>query len=290
MEDIQYNKKCYTFEEIRYNRGFFDDSVDATYIVHLENNGRMDRIQEQLSLFQPTQLIYLVHNQGFKQCEKKAKEIVLQTPYQDLTDAFLQCFAHANEQGYNHILILEDDFVFFPEIMEKKNIEPIQSFLQQKQDDPFLYYLGCIPVITYPLYPGNHWVSIKSLTAHAVIYSREARNQIVDLGDKHWDLILEKNVPYRYLYHIPLCYQFFPETENKQFWTDKDNPFITWVKNSVIHRLHMDTDPVFGFQTLYTIAKTLFLLFVFFLFLLVIYTIHFSSRLYHVKMAKNRRR
>ena len=32
----------------KYNQGIFDDSIDATYIITMENGGREDNIQKQL--------------------------------------------------------------------------------------------------------------------------------------------------------------------------------------------------------------------------------------------------
>ena len=34
--------QCYSFKKIKYNTGLLDEAVDATYIIHLEGNGRYD--------------------------------------------------------------------------------------------------------------------------------------------------------------------------------------------------------------------------------------------------------
>ena len=52
--DINHNKNCYNFKELNYNRGFLDSCVDATYIIHLENNGRLEHISNQLKEYHPT--------------------------------------------------------------------------------------------------------------------------------------------------------------------------------------------------------------------------------------------
>lgn len=31
---------CYRFEKKMYDKGFLDDAIDATFIIHLESNGR----------------------------------------------------------------------------------------------------------------------------------------------------------------------------------------------------------------------------------------------------------
>lgn len=97
---------CYTFKKIKYNKGLLDNAVDATYIIHLEGNGRYDDIMNQLESYHPTKEVYIIFNKGYKKC-KKDKHITL--PAYDLIDAFLQAFKHAKNQNYNNILILEDD-------------------------------------------------------------------------------------------------------------------------------------------------------------------------------------
>ena len=129
--NINYNTHCYNIKKNTYKNGFLDSSVDATYIIHLRNNGRIEHIQEQLKEFQPTKNVYIVFNEGFKNCNKK---LIEQISYQDLTDAFLQCFKHANENNYNNVLILEDDFIFNPDIKNFKNLQTINGFLNEKKN------------------------------------------------------------------------------------------------------------------------------------------------------------
>ena len=67
-------KTCYKFEKIENVTSLLDDCVDATYIIHLEGNGRLEHIYKQLEIFKPTQIIYIVHNKGFTNCEKGLHE------------------------------------------------------------------------------------------------------------------------------------------------------------------------------------------------------------------------
>jgi len=251
--DIPYNTHCYTFEELNYTKGFLDLSVDATYIIHLKNNGRMNAIQDQLSSFQPTSSVYIVHNQGFKNCNKK---LIEQVSYQDLTDAFLQCFKHADEQGYGNILILEDDFIFAEDIKNKQHLDAVNSFLLEKKNENMIYYLGSIPILIAPCQTNfQHYYSFKSCCTHAIIYSQKVRREKLNLNLKHWDVIIENGVSSRYLYYKPLCYQTFPETENKQTWGEKDNVIIFTIKDWIIHLLNLDKTPEPGYSILYTLAK-----------------------------------
>jgi len=266
--DIQYNSKCYTFEKKTYQNGLLNKSVDATYIIHLKNNGREEQIEKQLSTYHPTNTVYIVLNQGYKKCDKI---LIDQAPYQDLTDAFFQCFRHADENGYNNILILEDDFIFSPDIKETNVINTIDTFLHNKRDEAFIYYLGCVPLIVMPC-DWNHYISIKSFATHSIIYSKKSRALFnKNIEHKHWDVILEKSISNKYLYYKPLCYQLFPETENKKTWAEKDkNAFMGWLKNTTIHVLDLDKHAEFGFFVLYCLAKFLF----FFFLLLVVYIVY----------------
>jgi len=267
--DIQYNSKCYTFEKNTYTSGLLDPCVDATYIIHLKDNGRLEHIREQLEQVQPTSTVYIAHNKGFKKCDKK---LIEQASYQDLTDAFLQCFKHADSQGYNNILILEDDFIFSPDIKNIPDINSICQFVSSKEGDAFIYYLGCIPVLIFP-YDSSHYSSLKSLTYHSVIYSKKARSKITDFSDKHWDVIVEKNIGSRYLYYKPLCYQLFPETENKKEWADKDSGIVTWIKNAFIKGLSLDKEAEWGFFIIYFLAKLIMVL----LFIIILFILYLIS-------------
>jgi len=115
--NTDFNTHCYTFKKITYTEGFLDKSVDATYIIHLKDNGREEHIYKQLKEYQPTKVVYIAYNLGFKNCSKK---LIEQISYQDLSDAFMQCFKHANENDYDNVLILEDDFIFSHEIKKKR--------------------------------------------------------------------------------------------------------------------------------------------------------------------------
>jgi hypothetical protein len=273
--DIDHNTNCYNIKEINNDSGFFDNCVDATYVIHLENNGRLNHINKQLEQFHPTKKVYIAINKGFKNCNKK---LIEQVSYQDLTDAFLQCFKHANERNYNNILILEDDFIFNSKIKDSKNINSICKFLNKKKEEPFIYYLGCNPIIVHPYFnvydPSSslsHYKSIKSCSTHGIIYSREARNIDLDLSLKHWDAIIENGVKNRYLYYKPLCYQTYPDTENKKSWGEKDSQIIAVAKSNIIKILYLDVQPEPGFSIMYAFSKLLLTIFILF----VCYFIYF---------------
>ena len=273
--DIDFNTKCYNFKKITFENGLFDKTIDCTYIVHLVNNGRIDHVYSEINRIKPTKNIFILFNKGFENCNKK---LIEQVSYQDLSDAFLQCFKHANNNNYKNILILEDDFIFNNEIMNKEHINNINHFLESNKDNEFVYYLGLIPILLFPTSDFNTYRSIKSLTMHSVIYSHKCIKKINNfkLKYKHWDVIIEKNINNRYFYYKPLCYQTFPETENKKSWHEKDgNIYFTKLKNFVIKQLNLDNEPEPGFSLLYFFSKLLFvlLLLIFFYILYFLYMI-----------------
>jgi hypothetical protein len=276
--DIPYNTHCYTFEELNYTKGFLDPSVDATYIIHLKNNGRMDAIQDQLESFQPTSTVFIVHNQGFKTCNKR---LIEQVSYQDLTDAFLQCFKHADERGYGNILILEDDFIFADDIKNPMHLDNINSFLIEKKHENMIYYLGCIPIIIAPCQIiFQQYYSFKSCCTHAIIYSQKVRKANLNLNLKHWDVIIENGVSSRYLYYKPLCYQTFPETENKQTWGAKDNQLVVTVKNWTIKMLNLDKTPEPGYAMLYAFSKVLGIVLLYMMYLFAKFLLFYFGYIY----------
>ena len=66
---MEENKKCYSFKKLVFEQGIFDKSVDATYILHLEGNGRYDDIIKQINMYPTTQNVYILMNPGFKKCK-----------------------------------------------------------------------------------------------------------------------------------------------------------------------------------------------------------------------------
>ena len=63
---LKETESCYNFEKLNYKTGLLDETVDATYIIHLEGNGRYDNILNQLEEYKPTQTVYILLNKGFK--------------------------------------------------------------------------------------------------------------------------------------------------------------------------------------------------------------------------------
>jgi hypothetical protein len=268
------NNNCYNFKKILFKKGIFDNSVDATYIIHLENNGRLNSIKYQLSKYQPTKIVYIVFNKGFKKC---SKDPYINISSLDLVDAFLKIFIDAKNKNYNNILILEDDFFFNEKI---KNIfinNEINKFIINKNaiNEQFMYYLGCLPYLRLP-YNNNTNKLLCSTGTHACIYSKELRNYILNTDHKKindWDLYNNFN-SIRYIYNKPLCYQLFPDTENSNNW-EKNFCNLGYIIKLFYKKLKLDIQPEPGYTFFYNFSKYILLciILIIILFLCIIYHI-----------------
>ena len=246
--------ECYRFETIEYKDGILNECVDATYIIHLEGNGRLDAIHYQLELYHPTNQVYILFNKGYKTCEK-----TVSSPGHDLIDAFLQCFQHAKSNGYGNIFILEDDFIFSEEIKHKWHIDAISSFIKEKTD--FMYLLGCLPFLQIPASFDMQHYSAVSCGTHAVIYDKNCREQLMNLDPSQisdWDVFLNTRYFYkRYCYYLPLCFQLFPPTENSNRW-GQDNFllfFLGQILFKVIQMLNLNERVEPGYSIFYGASK-----------------------------------
>ena len=124
------NSSCYRFEQIEYSDGLLD--LDATYIIHLEGNGRIENIKSQLNEYHPTNLVYILYNKGYKICDKSAD---IDQPSRDLIDAFITVFNDAHQKNYKNILILEDDFIFSEKIKKKSTQKKVMEFVNKKSKE-----------------------------------------------------------------------------------------------------------------------------------------------------------
>jgi hypothetical protein len=248
---------CYRFELLEFEDCLFEN-VDATYILHLEGNGRLDHIHDQLKTYHPSKKVYIVYNKGFKQCKKDLME---QKTNHDLVHANMTAFEHASQ--YKHILVLEDDFIFSSDVAN--HATQVDDFL--KRDTLFVYQLGSQPRVAIPI-DMYHYRNC-GVMAHANIYSPLAREKLLK-GFKEnkitsIDVYIAKNLP-MYMYHKPLCYQLFPLTENRINWYNGLHPIlgmiITFIDTTFITCTGLDRTPELGFAIMYCLAKMIpFLLF-----------------------------
>jgi len=279
---IQTNSKCYRFEKIIFNDGLLSDEVNATYILHLENNGRYESIMEQLKEYHPTNIVYICYNKGYANCEKAE---YINAPALDLVDANLHIFKHAKDHNYDNILVLEDDFIFNKKIKHVAHRNNIKTFVRRHKNYPFMYLLGCI---TFLQIPYNYYTNITvSVGMHAVIFNKLMYDEILNENPqsiKDWDLYSNYNFNKKYTYYIPLCYQLFPKTENQKTWGDGYNFLIADILipiNIYIYKLlQLDIKAEPGYTIFYIVSRIPFYL----LLILIIWII--VKKLYSIKWNK----
>ena len=266
---------CYKYKKIIFNNPIFENTVDATYIIHLKGNGRLKNIINQLSIYHPTKIVYILFNKGYKKCNKLS---FITNPPLDLVDCNINIFNHAKSLKYNNILVLEDDFIFSKNILDKQHINNINSFIIDNiLNTEFCYLLGCLPLFAIPNFSDlNTYQYLISGGMHSVIYSKKYRNKILNLNQKDihdWDLYSWKFIKNRYCYYKPLCYQLFSETENFYHWGINNKNII--FKNlsyigikflMIIFKLFkMNKKPNPGFTYFYIFGKINFIIILLFL-------------------------
>jgi hypothetical protein len=262
------NSECYRLEQQDFSDGFLD--LDATYIIHLEGNGREEQITKQLEEYHPTNLVYILYNKGYKKCNKS---LHLNEPQIDLIDAFLYIFKDAVGKNYKNILILEDDFMFKDKIKDKQVQLNVMDFINKKENEPMMYMLGCLPFIQRP-YDKNTNVLISGIGTHACVYSQSLMEYVLHENKTEftdWDYYTHSKFT-RYMYHEPLCYQLFPETENQKNW----NAFsgLTFVLLKLIKFLKLDKQTEPGYTFFYNTSKVLYVMIVIFLVLFALFITH----------------
>ena len=239
---------CYYVKTLYFNDPLFKET-DATYILHLEGNGRYSQIEEQLKEYHPTKIVHIIFNKGYKKCDKPGINI----PPLDLIDAYKYAMNHAKR--YNTILILEDDFMFNKIVKEPKHRNNIDKFVSSHKDNAFIYRIGCIPFVQIPYNVHNYMG--KSGGAHSVFYSKSMRESMLkDKNIKDWDDYLSTKL-LEYIYYTPLCYQLFPETENQKYWGEQNyvGYILCKIMIAIYKFLKLDIQPEPGYSIFYAFSK-----------------------------------
>lgn len=246
------NAHCYNFKSINYKDPLLK-SIDATYILHLENNGRLQNIESQLEKYHPSNLVYIVFNKGYKKCKKTLKQH--KTTF-DLKDAYLNIFQHSFDNDHKNILILEDDFIFNEEIKDQYIRNNLDTYIEANKNEKLIYYLGIIPFINY-FTSLKHLRILVGLGLHACIYTEPVKYYLLENADSvdDWDINISTqlfNIK-RMRYITPLCYQTFPVTENSNNWknTIYFGEYLYPIIPPTMKLLRLDTKPEPGFTIMY---------------------------------------
>jgi hypothetical protein len=233
------------------------------------NSPRNNHIEEQLKKFIPTKIIYIVHNQGYKNCSKILPK---QSSDYDLIDANLNIMNHSINNKYNNILILEDDFIFNDKIKNKNILNEIYKLFKIRENNEFYFNLGPMPYLFYPhlFIFNNIYRGIIALCTQGIIYNKKIRESIIKKNiNIGYDLFLTLNYE-NYFYRTPLCYQTFPMTENQNNWCNSlylSKICISFFK-IMIKLLKLDIQVEPGFTIIYTIMFIIHYLIVFILILI----------------------
>lgn len=283
-------ESCYKFEKLNYDSGLLDTNVDVTYIIHLENSGRYDNILKQLEKYKPTKIVYILLNKGFTKCNKTG----IESSHADLTDCYLQIFKHAQKQNFDNVLILEDDFVFNEKIKEKEHIKNINTFLEKKAGDNFIYFLGAIPWFLIP-YNSYNYRCILSSGTHSVIYSKSHRDDFLENFSKRmmvtdWDINYNINFTSRFIYYTPLCYQICDNSENSRNpkfenkYAALASEVVKYCNYNILFRiLGLDKNPEPGYSIFYFYSKIIFYLVLVFLIYLPFLIVYCIKNYYQLK-------
>lgn len=204
----------YILRKLTFDKGEFDNFLDATYIIHLQGNTtRYNNIIFQLNKFVPTKTVYILFNKGFKH-----KNSLIDNSAKDLSDCYITIFKHNKA---NTILVLEDDFVWLSNIKYNKHID---KFCIDNKNENFAFYLGTFPLLFIPkTYYINY--SIFNIFTHSIIYSKKLQQQVINYKIiPDWDIFMNTFITHKYHYYIPLCGQTFTKTVNSKTWTTYNTP------------------------------------------------------------------
>ena len=264
--------KCYEFKLISFKHGIFDNSLDATYILHLENNGRLSNIKKQLQKIKPTKKVFIYYNKGFKTCKKNN----IQNTNQDIIHSNIEIFKHSQMNQFKTILVLEDDFIFDRELVFKENIININNFIHNNQQKRLMLSLGCIPVFICPSMHKNVNYSLLSLGDYNMIYTQKLQKYILENEKKiykYGDWYNYTNYfSNKYIYYKPLIYQRFEETKNQRNWVD-----ILYIKKLTLKYLAMlefQNNPKQAFKRHYQLC----IFFQIILVVLIIYSLYLLNK------------
>jgi len=241
---------AYRIETIEAEKPLF--TVDAAYIIHLDGNGRLDSVREQLAKFPVAKLVHIVHNKGYKNVKKHLPK---QTPGHDIVDAYKYIFADADSKGYGNVLVLEDDF-FFRDDLTPQEVGEVNRFAKANSNRRMVYHLGCIPALMVPVDTRGNYMIAGSST-HAAIYTKKMRTYVLKYKGviEDWDWFITFATP-RFAYTRPLAYQLYPETENSNNWMTLLG--ITYLVKIWIRILKLDVQAEPGYSICYFVAKTMF--------------------------------
>lgn len=210
------NDICYHHEKLNIDNSLFP-IIDCSYVMIMDRSRYELDVRKQLKKYPLSKKIILQWNRGFKNCQKKLFD---QVSVADLADSFKLVLHNALINDYNHILILEEDFIIDERIENIKYREEITDFLVD--EEPNILLLGSILWNTGEK-KGN-FIRVKWKTGtHAIILNRKTIKYLHDLMENNENLIDIDNITNQYVYKkysykIPLIMQVWNDSDNKKNW------------------------------------------------------------------------
>jgi hypothetical protein len=179
-------------------------NVSAAYVLHLDGNGRLPALRAELERRRPARVVHVVHNPGS-----------MLPPAADIVEAYKYIFRHAQTQGYDTVLVLEDDFTWGR--VTATDAANVDAFLARNAHRQLVYHLGCLPALMLPAGSGSYLTL--GCGTHASIYTKTCREWVLGYTKKirDWDMFLFFHF-FRYAYGRPLCYQLYGRTANSDQW------------------------------------------------------------------------
>lgn len=241
---------CYTYNTLNYKNGIFDEVIDVTYILTMDDSTeRHNHIRNELKKHQPTSKVIIVYNKGYKKCPKKYNCGDIDISFKDLTHSIMHIFDISKEK--ERILILEDDFIFNNNITSK-DIEIVSDFL--KKQNPNIYSLGSIHWASNPFTLTHKQLFLKVKT-HAMIYSKKGRDYLQHKFEHCNNLntididAMTCFTPECYGYHKNIYAQLIMETENRSNW-DKCHKYMPrFITKLILILTHIITVYIFRLDT-----------------------------------------
>ena len=269
----------YRFQSLHFKECLFDN-VDATYVLIMENSKYENNVKTQLQQYKPTYNVHIQYNKGFKKYDKyycNNKKKVSKT-YQDLAHAYINAFKDAKKNGYKHVLVLEEDFIFSSEFNSNKHIKSVNQFLPVMRRNKYMLSLGCVPIITI-----KHTTEIRkcilTLGTHAIIYPDSLYNDIIQDCNSIEDIDVYLNTKKKYMLCKPLVYQIYNDTENRENWGEQFGYIIkvinTFVSSIILSLFELDIKEEPGTSTLYKYNIYMYdFIFPLLFFILILHIIH----------------
>lgn len=141
---------------------------DAIYVINLLK--RQDRLLEITEHFEEYEIPFT-----------RVQAIENSNGAEGLRDTMLIIFNEAIDNGYNNILVFEDDAKF---IMEKQWVDEVmENVIKQLPENYWLCYLGGQPTGGYSnFYSPNLLPAIKYFSTQSVMYSKQGIKEIMARG------------------------------------------------------------------------------------------------------------